>query len=89
MEAVLKEYNNKRPSSISSCSLNQSDDLESETRFNNESELDDYESNVILPLDEEVIKRHRLTLDEIRQTPRFKDYMPGPPSQVHIINSSN
>ena len=42
------------------------------------------EDERIIPLDEEVIKRHRLTLNEIRALPRFKEYEPGIPSRVSL-----
>ena len=42
----------------------------------------------VLPLDEEVIKRHRLNLEQIHAIPRFKDYRSGYPSEVLCIVSA-
>jgi hypothetical protein len=54
-------------------------------------ELDSHESNNdsgcdrVLPLDEEVIKRHRLSLEEIHAILRFQDYEPGLPNEVLVL----
>ena len=38
----------------------------------------------ITPIDEEVISKNRLSLEGIREIPRFKDYEPGEPNKVCI-----
>ena len=57
-----------------------SDSVSDESNDNNGSER-------VVPLDEEVIKRHRLNLEQIHAIPRFKDYRSGYPSEVLCIVS--
>ena len=38
---------------------------------------------------EDVIRRYRLSLEEIREIPRFKDYSPGELNKVHTISVSH
>ncbi|XP_028400022.1 RNA-binding protein 41-like isoform X2 [Dendronephthya gigantea] len=94
LDEVLKEYNEKNNSMNSNverktlgvqenviCLSDQPDD-----EPDDECTTDSC-SERILPLDEEVIKRHRLTLDDIRAIPRFKDYQPGSPNEVLYIKN--
>ena len=85
MEAVLKEYNSKQDKKSSERTLNQPEHLRTGSCLAEEASGDNKNSEVILPLEEEVIKRHRLTIDEIREIPRFKDYDAGSPTQVHMV----
>jgi hypothetical protein len=41
----------------------------------------------IEPLPVEVIERHKLSLSELKQLPKFKDYSPGFPTQVLFIKN--
>lgn len=86
LEAVLREYNNQQEK-MSARVSNQPEHLRTEARLCGEAKKDDNDCDVILPLEEEVIKRHRLTIDEIRQIPRFKDYDAGPPTQVLYLKN--
>lgn len=88
LDAVLKGYTNRLNSDISTGSSRRSPNCDNETFHADESPLaDDNGNECIIPLDEEVIKRHRLTVEEIRQIPRFKDYVPGPPTQVLYLKN--
>ncbi|XP_046852262.1 RNA-binding protein 41-like [Xenia sp. Carnegie-2017] len=81
LDAVLKEFEKR--------SVSQKVDGESDMGVDGEDESDGCtdEDERIIPLDEEVIKRHRLTLNEIRALPRFKEYEPGIPSRVLYIKN--
>lgn len=46
------------------------------------------EGDVVQALPLQLIQRNRLTTDQIRQLPRFKDYSPGSPSSVRPHPSS-
>lgn len=46
------------------------------------------EEDVVLALPLQLIQRNRLTTEQIRQLPRFKDYSPGSPSSVRPHPSS-
>jgi hypothetical protein len=39
----------------------------------------------VIPVSEEEIMKKRLTLDGIREIPRFSDYSPGEPSKVRHV----
>ena len=80
LDAVLKEYN-ERPNYKNSKNEEKFDPAQKFELNFHESD-DDPGRERVLPLDEEVIKRHRLCLDEIHAIPRFKDYEPGLPNEV-------
>lgn len=87
LDAVLKKYNDKQDSMNSEIKRKTLVVQENDICLSKDDEPDDESVNDpcserVLPLDEEVIKRHRLTLDDIRAIPRFKDYQPGSPNEV-------
>lgn len=80
LDAVLSEYNEKQQKHQSR--KNEADAVEGEVGDCESDDDDVVVEQRVLSLDEEVIKRHRLSLDEIRMIPRFKDYHPGIPNEV-------
>ena len=86
LDAVLAEYKEKENSTNSEIEGN----LPQKNRmYDADDEPDDNSgSEPVLPLDEEVIKRHRLSLEQIHAIPRFKDYQPGHPTEVLCIFSA-
>lgn len=85
LDAVLMEYNEKRNCKNQEIKGNIDRAQEGEVCNTHYESDDDHGSERVLPLDEEVIKRHRLTLDEIHSIPRFKDFQPGFPNEVLLV----
>ena len=85
LDAVLKEYN-ERPNYKNSKNDERHDPAQKFELNSHESD-DDPGCECVLPLDEEVIKRHRLCLDDIHAIPRFKDYEPGLPNEVLYLKN--
>ncbi|CAB4040409.1 RNA-binding 41-like, partial [Paramuricea clavata] len=87
LDTVLMEYNEKRNCKNQEIKGNIGRAQEGEVCNTHYESDDDHGSERVLPLDEEVIKRHRLTLDEIHSIPRFRDYQPGFPNEVLYIKN--
>ena len=82
LDAVLKEYSEKQNCKNTEIQGTIHRAQEIETCNSDYESDDDHGCERVIPLDEEVIKRHRLSLDDIHAIPRFNDYQPGVPNEV-------